>query len=313
MQHEPIQVLDRYTGNRFTEAVYGDRFLRFAYDHPVGRIGVRWIFSRLVMSRLYGWWMRRPSSARRIQPFIATYEVDESSFNQPASGFKNFNEFFRRELKDDARPVDPAAESVVFPADGRHLGWDRMGTEDRVFAKGQSWDLESLLGGDARLVKTFAGGALVLSRLCPTDYHHFHYPVAGRLHPPVWMGRRLYSVSPIALRRNLAYLWENRRCFSLLESEAFGQVGLLEIGATHVGTIRQVPVPENGEVEKGGRKGWFEFGGSSVITLFEPGRIHLSRDLQEATREGIELYAHVGDVMGWRAVNGGPGLKGVFN
>jgi len=242
--------------------------------------------------------MLRPASTRKIRPFIRKYGVNESQFEKPVEAFSSFNEFFMRTLKAEARPVDSAPETVVFPADGRHSGWGRLGEEQGVLVKGQRWDLPALLDGDTEWIRLFTGGALVLSRLCPTDYHHFHFPAAGLVGRSFTVGERLFSVSPIALRRNLGFLWENRRCFTLLETEAFGKVGLIEIGATNVGSIQQAPRPDRTLVAKGDRKGWFEFGGSSVITLFEPGRIHLSRDLIDCTASGTELYAHMGDAMG---------------
>ncbi|MGE9292037.1 MAG: phosphatidylserine decarboxylase, partial [Puniceicoccales bacterium] len=92
-------------------------------------------------------------------------------------------------------------------------------------------------------------------------------------------------------------LWENKRALTGLKTERFGQILCLEVGATCVGTIVQTHVPGQ-YTPKGGEKGYFGFGGSMCITLFEPGRVELSADLLEHTAAGRELYAHMGDVMG---------------
>jgi phosphatidylserine decarboxylase len=105
-------------------------------------------------------------------------------------------------------------------------------------------------------------------------------------------------VSPIALRRHLDYLTGNKRCLTLLETENSGTCCFIEVGATNVGTIRHAELPEDKVVNRGARKGWFEFGGSSVVTLFEKGRVQLSEDLVEQTQNGVELYARMGDRMG---------------
>src|SRR5690606_26679397 len=151
---------------------------------------------------------------------------------------EHFNAFFRRQLKPEARPIDADPASVVFPADGRHLGIQELGTETQVFAKGQSWDIEKLLG-DAKLAEQFTGGSLVLSRLCPVDYHRFHFPAEGvpgaPKREPRLIDGPLYSVNPIALRQRLAIMWENKRVVTLLHTDTFGDIACIEIGATCVG------------------------------------------------------------------------------
>ncbi|NDV62572.1 phosphatidylserine decarboxylase [Puniceicoccales bacterium CK1056] len=298
MRGEPIEIFDRYTGQELQEAVYGESSLRLVYETSVGRAGAACLFSRPFISRLFGWYMKRPASAKKVRPFVKRYGLNEAEFSRPLDAYESFNAFFCRELHPEARPVDADPDSVVFPADARHLGFQELGSEERVFVKGQSWDLGKLLGGDAELIRRFSGGSLVLSRLCPVDYHHFHYPASGTVESANWLGQRLYSVSPIALRQRLAYLWENLRYLTRIKTDSIGEVCFIEVGATNVGSIQHRPLPPDGKVTKGEPKGWFEFGGSSVITLFEPGKVILSDDLITCSAKGIELYARCGDKMG---------------
>lgn len=298
MGANPIQYYDRYEQCLKTEQVYGETGLRFAYNTPPGRLLTWACFARPWFSRLFGWQMKRCGSVRKIRPFIEKYGLDTDDFAQPVDEFDSFNEFFIRELKWGARPVDSDPAAVVFPADGRHMGWQVLGEEDRVFIKGQQWDLAGLLDGDTELVRRYTGGSMVLSRLCPVDYHHFHYPAGGQVRGLRWMGSALYSVSPIALRKRLSYFWQNKRCMTLIDTEQAGLVCFMEVGATNVGSIHHREAAQGKRVKKGDPKGWFEFGGSSVVTLFEPGRIVLDEDLRARTEEGVELYARVGDRMG---------------
>lgn len=298
MRGQPIQIFNRYTGSRSAEAVYGETALRFAYETSIGRALTATLFSRPLLSRIFGWHMKRPGSVAKIRPFIEKYGIDASEFRQPIDQFSSFNDFFCRELRPEARPVDADPQAVVFPADARHLGFQQLGTEQQVFVKGQEWDLAALLGGDAELCRRFTGGSLVLSRLCPVDYHHFHFPVSGRVTETRWLGQRLYSVSPISLRARLACLWQNKRCLTRIHTPGHGEVCFIEVGATNVGSIHHRELPPDQSVSKGDPKGWFEFGGSSVITLFEPGAVSLSGDLLTTSAEPIELYAHMGDRMG---------------
>jgi phosphatidylserine decarboxylase len=293
---EAIRYFNRHTGVLETEQVYGEGFLRWSYGNPLGALSLEAFVKRPFFSKWYGRKMSTPASAARVQPFIAQYGLDPADFAEDAQSYQSFNEFFYRKLKPSARPIDPDEASVVFPADGRHLGFERASAIEGVFVKGQKFDLPALLG-DAALAKRYADGALVLSRLCPVDYHRFHFPVAGIPGPSRTLPGPLFSVNPIALRQKLAYLWTNQRTVTELKTERFGTVICMEIGATCVGTICQTYTPAS-LVVKGAEKGYFAFGGSSTITLFEPGRVRLESDLIENSNQQIELYAKIGTRMG---------------
>lgn len=290
-----IEYFDRYTGRLERERVYGAGWMRWTYATMLGRLALETVVKRAFFSRWYGWRMDRPASRKKVPPFIREFGLAVDEFADPPESFRTFNEFFYRRLKPGARPIDADPGGVVFPADGRHLGYPDVSTTSGVFVKGQRFDLPRLLG-DADLAARYDRGALVLSRLCPVDYHRFHFPVAGRASAPRLINGLLYSVNPIALRQNLGYLWENRRVLTAIETVQFGTVLMLEIGATNVGSVVQTYRP--GDVVKGAEKGYFRFGGSSTILLFEPGRVRLAEDLIHHSRECRELYARVGDRLG---------------
>jgi phosphatidylserine decarboxylase len=296
MPDSPITFFNRYTGRIEEEVIYGEGPLRFAYGNLLGRGLLELIVKRAVFSRWYGRRMDAPSSKRKIGPFIGKYGLDPSEFAEAAEAYQSFNEFFHRKLKPGARPVDPNPDSVVFPADGRHLGFQNVAEIPGVFVKGQRFDIPELLGSKEAGAR-YREGTLVMSRLCPVDYHRFHFPCAGVPGEPRVINGPLYSVSPLALRRRLAFLWENKRVVTELVTPDLGTVLLIEIGATNVGSIVQTMKP-GVPVAKGGEKGYFRFGGSSTITLFEHGKVTLARDLVEQSVQHRELYARIGDIMG---------------
>ena len=296
---EPIRYFNRHSGLLETEQVYGEGFLRWSYGNPLGALALAALVKRPAFSKWYGRRMNSPHSAAKIAPFIARYGLDPAEFADPPASFATFNEFFYRKLKAAARPIDADEASVVFPADGRHLGFERASAISGVFVKGQRFELAALLG-DAALAARYAEGTLVLSRLCPVDYHRFHFPVGGTPGETRMIEGPLFSVSPIALRQRLAYLWTNKRALTRLETRGFGSVLLLEIGATCVGTIAQT-YRAGSPVAKGAEKGYFAFGGSSTITLFEPGAIRLETDLCQQSAKQTELYARIGSRMGFAA------------
>lgn len=292
----PVEYHDRYSDEVRTESIYGESSLRWAYETSLGRLTTRAIVKRAVFSRFYGWLMSRPASREKIQPFIERYGIDPDEFRLAPGEFGSFNEFFHRELKPEARPVDLAPDHIVFPADGRHLGIPDLSRNDGFFVKGQRFDLESFLG-DRVLAERYRRGAFVLSRLCPVDYHRFHYPAGGVPGLPEKIEGPLYSVNPIALRRNLDILATNRRFLTSLETASAGTILMVEIGATNVGSVIQTSAP-GASVAKGAEKGYFQFGGSAIATIFEPERVALAPDLVENTARHRELYARMGDFLG---------------
>ena len=296
---ESIQYQNRHTGTLETEKVYGESFLRWAYGNPLGPLALNTFIKKPFFSAWYGKRMSTPESKSRIAPFIKEYQLDPNDFADSPDSYGSFNEFFYRKLKPEARPIDNDANSVVFPADGRHLGFQKASEIEGVFVKGQKWDLPALLG-DAELAAKYADGSLVLSRLCPVDYHRFHFPAAGIPGETKLINGPLFSVSPIALRKNLAYMWENKRTVTKLETPNIGTVLCLEIGATCVGTIEQTFAPGS-PIDKGAEKGYFAFGGSSTITIFEPGAVLLENDLRHHSAKQVELYAKIGTRMGYVA------------
>lgn len=290
---ETIRYFNRHTGETETEKVYGEASLRWIYGNPLGKLSLHALVKRAAFSKWYGKRMSTPASASRITPFIEKYALDPADFAQPPSSFRSFNEFFYRKLKPSARPL--ADTPIIFPADGRHLGFPDISAISSFFVKGQTFDLPALLG-DAELAQKYAKGTLVLSRLCPVDYHRYHFPAAGTPSAVETLPGPLYSVSPIALAQNLSYLWTNKRTLTHLKTEHYGTILIMEIGATCVGSIHQTFTPGQ-PVAKGAEKGYFAFGGSSTITIFEPGKITLAPDLLKHSAAQTELYAHIGSAM----------------
>ncbi|MEM7672525.1 MAG: phosphatidylserine decarboxylase [Verrucomicrobiota bacterium] len=287
---EPIRFWNPYTAKVEEEDVYGERFLRFAYETPLGRVFLGALVKRAFFSKWYGWKMDQPGSVDKVERFIRDYGIEMSDYTVPEGGFRHFNDFFYRKLSEGSRPI--AEGDAVFPADGRHLGIPEIGRESWLYAKGFQFRLETLLAG-TDFLNTWRSGAGLISRLCPVDYHRFHAPVSGRVSAIIDLEGPLFSVSPIALRRNIDYLLTNKRKLVVIESPQMGRVGFIPVGATCVGSI--VLSEEVGcEVEKGQELGYFRFGGSCVITLFEKGQIRLGGKFVEAQEREMEVYERMG-------------------
>jgi phosphatidylserine decarboxylase len=296
MPAQPIHFYNRYTKAVELERVFGERWVRLAYENPGGRFFVWLLARRAIFSKWYGRKMNKPASALKVLPFIAQYDVNPDEFAKSPFDYKTFNEFFYRKLKEGARPIAAGDDVAVFPADGRHLAFPDIQAAAGFYVKGAKFSFAELLGDD-QVAEKFAGGAMLISRLCPVDYHRFHFPVGGVPGEPRAINGWLYSVSPVALRRRLRYLIENKRVVTLMETTRFGTVGVIEVGATNVGSIQQSFVPGRA-VQKGDEKGLFAFGGSCVITIFQRGRIRFDADIVKQSEQQLETYAKMGDRLG---------------
>jgi len=303
MPAEPIRFFNRYSKSIETESVYGESYLRFTYENPIGRFLLWFFVKRALFSWYFGWRANWQYSAQKVIPFIVKYDLDIDEFVKTPYQYKTFNEFFCRTLKKTARPIVEGERVAAFPADGRHLIFPNIDQAEGFYVKGAKFTLAELFGENElpldkqSLTQKYAGGAMVISRLCPVDYHRFHFPCAGIPSEPRLINGPLFSVSPIALRHNINYLVQNKRVLNELESPVFGSVACFEVGATNVGTIVHTFVPGR-PVAKGEEKGLFKFGGSCAITLFQPGRIRFDEDLVAQSRECVETYARMGDRLG---------------
>lgn len=298
---EPIHYIERTTGKHCQEQVYGGWFLNFLYGNSLLS---RWIGTFVVyclarlsfISAIYGYFQRCPLTARKVIPFIKRYKVDSSEFIEDPQSFKSFNDFFIRHLKPEARPIDPNSKSSIIPADGRYLFFQNIKEVDGFLVKGQKFDLATLLDNQ-ELASKYAEGAMVIARLCPTDYHRFHFPCDAVPGETRRINGFLYSVNPIALKKNIHIFTENERTVTSLQTQQFGEIQFLEIGATFVGAIHQTYTPFK-TVIKGTEKGYFSFGGSSLILLFPPNAIRFDADLLDASARQIEIRCLMGQSMG---------------
>lgn len=289
-----IPYLDRKTGKIGHEKVFKGKLIAYLYDNKNRCLLANLLSKSPLFSKSIGFWQKQSRTAKNITPFIEEYGVDPSEFLDPVASFSSFNDFFIRKLKPEARPL--ATSDAIIPADGRYWFYDKIQTGMELFVKGQPFNLERLFQ-NGELAKKYQGGSLVLARLCPSDYHRFHFPIDCIPGESRLINGPLFSVNPRAVKQNLAYLTENKRRLTLLKSESFGQVAYFAVGATTCGSIVETFTPGK-PVQKGDEKGYFEFGGSALILLFEPGKIAFSNDLLAANQTGMEIRCLLGQEMG---------------
>ncbi len=280
-----ITYVHRESGEVRGERVYGGRELRLLYETWWGLVLLHAFVKRRWFSRLAGVLNRLPGSRRKIPAFIHRYGIDAAESEYPASDYRSLDAFFSRKLKPEARPIDRNPSHLVAPAEGRVLAFAEM-PGDTFDIKGCAVSIDELVGG----LNGFKPGAAFIIRLAPCDYHRFHFPADGVASDPMRIGRRLHSVHPIALTAG-APSFRNKRTVSMLSDTGCGRILQIEVGALTVGSIVQTYEP--GPVTRGQEKGYFCFGGSTVILLTEPGRILPDADLLDATARGLETLVKV--------------------
>ncbi|MCB1085271.1 MAG: phosphatidylserine decarboxylase [Chlamydiia bacterium] len=291
----------RDSGQIKKEKVYGKFFLETLYGTTLLSTLFSAVFLPLVaplpfFSNVYGKWQKRKKSRLKILPFIKNFHVDVSEFADPIESFNSFNDFFIRKLKKEARPFPKEENIAIFPADGRHMVYPNLGEAEGFYIKRKKFDLRRLLQ-DNFLFEMYKDGGMVISRLCPTDYHRYHFPCAAVPGKSRLINGPLFSVNPLALRKHIHILSENKRVITPLETGLFGQVLFIEVGATCVGSIQQTYSPGK-PYAKGDEKGYFEFGGSTTILLFQQSTIQFDEDLIASSKKYMETYAKMGDRLG---------------
>ena len=234
-----------------------------------------------------------PPSLHRaaIRAFARQYNVNLDEAEKPIDAYDSFAEFFTRRLKDGARPIAPGDDVVVSPVDGA-VSFSGVAREGKlVQAKGFDYTLDALLA-DADEARRFAGGAYVTIYLSPRDYHRIHTPCRGKITGYAYVPGQLWPVNRPSVRGVPELFAVNERLVTYLDTPV-GRVAEIAVGATCVGRIRatydriltneklpgaRVRYKEPIEIGKGDELGVFEMG-STVILLFEPGRVTLDERL----------------------------------
>lgn len=298
---KPLEIIDRKTGLVEKEDVYFGQVIDFLYGNSLlsrslGKILTYLICHFSFVSALFGWWNRLKFTKKKILPFIQRYQIDINEFEDPVASFDSFNDFFIRKLKKQSRSLAEGKKIAIIPADARYLFYPNIAASEGFIVKGEKFNLKKLLKSQ-ELAKKYDRGTLVIARLCPTDYHRYHFPIDCLAKETVVINGYLYSVNPIALKKDIHILTKNKRTVCELDSKDFGKVLFIEVGATNVGSIHQTYQPGKA-YRKGDEKGYFSFGASTLLLLFEPERLQIDEDLLKASEEGKEIRCLMGQRLG---------------
>lgn len=289
---EPITYIERTSGAERIEKVPGEAWLYWLYYNPVGELSLNTMVKNKFLSSWYGQQMDKPSSKEKIEGFVSDFNMNLSEATK--QDFESFNDFFYRKLKKEARPIDLDSSVLVSPADGKVLAYSDISKQDFI-VKGYNFNVYDYFQ-NIEVAKKYEKGSLMIFRLCPTDYHRYHFPIGGKVVFESKIDGDYYSVSPIALKKKIELITQNKREFTVIRTKDFGDVIMSEVGATMVGSM--VSTYSHPQIQKGQEKGYFKFGGSTVILFFEEGKIEIDQDLLINSQKQIESSVLMGERVG---------------
>ena len=297
METKAPMIYDRGTGTTFEGTTYGQSSLRLAYSTTLGRWIVGGLITRRWFSRLATWPARSRASRGQIAPFIARFGIDDTEF--ATTEFTSFADFFVRDLKPDARPVDPDPRRLISPADSSLTAY-RITEDLRVSIKGYDYELAELVGGEKKLAEIGAGQQTpwthcLVFRLSVDDFHRYCFIDQCSIEQTYALGGRLHTVGQWSDGR-ARVLAENHRVVTMTSTTGFGQVGIIEVGALMVG---QIINHELVEAERGQEKGYFGYGGSTIVVLI--GGIEIDADIAQQSAKGIETRVRRGEGIATRS------------
>ena len=289
-----IRYVDRENGAICNEARSDSWFLEFLYGPGCLSQLCRSLVRLPSISALYSRRYYHPVSREQLLQFIEEWGIAADEAEKPIHTYETINDFFYRRLKPGLRPVEQDPARLVSPADAKVFIFPQLEGHSMP-VKGKRYSLAALLA-DAELARRFENGHVAVFRLAPEDYHRFHFPADGEAGNPLKIPGALDSVSPYALRWDPQVYCFNQRELVPLQSDKFGTILLLAVGAMFVGTIVQTFTP--GRVRKGAEQGYFCFGGSALVMVLEKGRVVFDRDLIANSHAGLETKVKTGTGIG---------------
>jgi len=264
--------------------------INFLYSAMPGRIALK-ILIRPFVSVFFGLLMDRKLSTLFIRRFIKRNSIDMSDYEDVK--YRSFNDFFSRKVKSGARPFPNRTNDLAAPCDAKLTAYPITG--DGIFhIKNSVYNLNDLLG-DKSLADEYLNGICLIFRLTPDDYHRYCYIDNGEILSYKKIKGVLHTVRPISHRHYRIYA-QNAREYAVIQTENFGKAVQMEVGALFVGRIKNHT--KNGQFKRGAEKGLFEFGGSTIVMLFQKECVAIDEAIYENTLRDKETIVKQGYKIG---------------
>ena len=268
-----------------------NRLLKLLYSHFLGRCALK-VLTLPFITHIGGLYMNSRLSKRQIQPFIQNYHIDMSQYEK--QDYRCYNDFFTRQIKKEARPICHDHYALIAPADSK-LTYYRIGEDTKLWIKDTMYSLSDLLGNH-ELAQQYDGGTCLVFRLSVDDYHRYCFIDDGSKEEDVYIKGVFHTVNPIANDYYPIYK-QNSRSYSLLHTLHFDDVIYMEVGAMMVGKIVNHSLDS---FCRGDEKGYFEFGGSTIVVLLKKDIVEIDEDIVSHSLQHDETRVLMGEKIGMR-------------
>ena len=263
--------------------------LNFFYETFIGRIILKLFVTKFV-SNMIGLFMNSRLSKYKIKSFVEKNNIN--TFEYEAKNYKSYNDFFTRKVIPYKRPISASKSSFIAPCDSKVLAYT-INEDLTLKIKDSFYSINTLINKD--IINDYTGGLALVFRLSTDNYHRYCYVDSGTKGKNHRIKGVFHTVQPISLKR-YNFFKTNTREYTILNTNNFGRIIQVEIGAMGVGRIKN----NHGsyEYKKGEEKGYFEFGGSTIVLLLKKNSIELDKDIEENSKEGIETIVKYGEKIG---------------
>ena len=266
-----------------------NELLKKLYSHVLGRCALK-VLTLPFITYLGGVYMNSRFSKHRIAPFIKQNHIDMNQY--VSQTYKSYNDFFTRKIKVENRPICKDKDVLVAPADSK-LSYYSIDENLKLQIKNTVYSLEDLLQ-NKELADTYQGGVCLVFRLTVDDYHRYSFIDDGKKEEDIYIKGIFHTVNPIANDYYPIYK-QNSRMYTVLHTENFDDVVHMEVGAMMVGKIVNHNV---NSFQRGQEKGYFEFGGSTIVLLLKKDIVKIDEDIIKHSLNNDETRVLLGEKIG---------------
>lgn len=287
-----MKIWSREENQFIEEKEYGKTKLEFLYNTYIGRILLKIIFASRWFSKINGIYQRSALSRKKIEKFVKEYDINMSSY-QDINKYKTFEEFFRRkrDITTDLNKEAYIKNNLISIADAK-LKVVNLTKNSTFVIKHSIYDLKDLIL-DEKLSEEFKDGICLIYRLTVDDYHRYIFLDNGNVEKQYYIKGKLHTVQPISDKYKV-YI-RNSRNVSVLNTDNFGKILQIEVGAMLVGKINNKNAKEFLRFDE---KGFFDYGGSTIIQVIKNNNVKIDDKILKMSNEDIEVKVKIGDVIG---------------
>ena len=265
--------------------------LSFLYNNVIGRIIIKPVVSNDFLNKFIGWLLSKKISCFLIKPFIKKNNINMDDYEKKE--YKSFNDFFIRKIKSDKRTIRKEKNIFIAPCDSK-LTIYKINQSSVFSVKNSKYDVLSLIK-DKTIADEYKNGYTLIFRLSPEDYHRYYFVDDGNIINNYRIKGKFHTVNPIVYDKFKVFKENNREC-TIIDTSNFGKITYVEVGALLVGKIHNHNVSK--KIKKGQEKGYFMFGGSTVILLLKNNVVKFDSDLLKNSKNGYETVVKLGEKIG---------------